>query len=179
MLKKQSQLIHCSVMSKDGLHSILITATYGLHSIEDRKPLWAELQQLDNATVPWLVMGDYNAVLNSGDRFNGSTVTDGEPRDFIHLLDSTDLLEIKSVGPYFSWSNKGSGTDRVMSRIYWALGNSCWMNSYPSVVTEYFNPGISDHSPLMITCHSSGQSGGRPFQFFNYIICAIIQTLKM
>lgn len=62
MLKKQSQLIHCSVMSKDGLHSILITATYGLHSIEDRKPLWAELQQLDNATVPWLVMGDYNAV---------------------------------------------------------------------------------------------------------------------
>lgn len=53
------------------------TSTYGLHTQEDRKNLWAELQCLEKKQQgAWLIMGDFNAVLYIDDRINGTEVQD-------------------------------------------------------------------------------------------------------
>lgn len=38
---------------------------------------------------------------------------------------------------------------------------------YAGAVVEYLNPGLSDHSPLLLKCTPSQNQGGRPFKFFN------------
>lgn len=57
----------------------------------------------------------------------------------------------------------------MFSLIDRALGNDAWMDKYSEMEVEYLNPGISDHTPLMITCTSNKAPGGRPFRFFNYM----------
>lgn len=75
-------------------------------------------------------MGDFNSVLYSDDRVNGNPVTAKETVDFEHLIEHTDLVEIKSCGHFFSWSNKGQGEKRISSRIDRAFGNTGWHTVY-------------------------------------------------
>lgn len=120
-----------------------MTVVYGLHTVEDRKTLWPELLPIDNQmSLPWCVMGDFDAFLASGDRLNGNPVSTYETQDFIRLLATTDLGEYKSCGHFYSWSNKGLGDARIACRIARCLVNSCWLTMFPSLSVEYMNPGI-------------------------------------
>ncbi|XP_021861555.1 uncharacterized protein [Spinacia oleracea] len=162
--------IHCLVNSKNGKLIAHITVVYGLHTVEDRVPMWRYLEGLANAmTGPWCVIGDFNAVLNSADRSNGNPVTIRETKDFEQLLDTTDLVEVKSSGCFYSWSNKGEGERRIESRIDWCLGNSGWHSFYTDAWVEYMVPGLSDHSPLILRSEVDTRQGSRPFKFFNYM----------
>ncbi|XP_056685902.1 uncharacterized protein [Spinacia oleracea] len=114
-------------------------------------------------------MGDFNSVLHAGDRIHGSQVSDAEIRDFDACIDATGLIENKSYGNFFSWNNKGQGDLRIHSRIDWAFGCGNWHTSYPDVCVDYLNPGLSDHSPLLLDCKVVRQRGSRPFKFFNYM----------
>lgn len=51
-------------------------------------------------------MGDFNSLLESDDRLNGVPVSNAETLDFRHLIDHTDLLEVKGIGDSYNWSNK-------------------------------------------------------------------------
>ncbi|XP_056690112.1 uncharacterized protein [Spinacia oleracea] len=79
-----------------------------------------------------------------------------DTRNFEHLLDFTDPVEVKSSGYYFSWSNKEEGYRRIESRIDRCFGNASWNNQYTTDLVEYMTLGLSDHSPLVI--RSEGQS---------------------
>ncbi|XP_056698108.1 uncharacterized protein [Spinacia oleracea] len=131
---KSEQIIHGIVSAKSANFTSGFTAVYGLHSIETRRPLWRELSSLSALNnLAWLVMGDFNSVLYSGDRVNGHEV------------------------------------HRISSRIDRAFGNSCWQGTYSDVVVDYMNPGLSDHTPLVMNYKVNMKKGGRPFKFFNYM----------
>ncbi|XP_056698434.1 uncharacterized protein [Spinacia oleracea] len=144
-------------------------AVYGLHSIETRRSLWRELSSLSALNnLAWLVMGDFNSILYSGDRVNGNSVTNAETIDFETCLSQTDLTELKSCGHFYSWY-KGHEVHRISSRIDKAFGNSCWHGTYSDVVVDYMNLGLSDHTPLVMNYKMNMKKGGRPFKFFNYM----------
>lgn len=72
-----AQVIHCDIKDRHGCTSCFFSAIYGLNSIDTRKSLWEEILRLNGATAtfPWLISGDFNAVLSSDDRINGNPVT--------------------------------------------------------------------------------------------------------
>ncbi|XP_056698080.1 uncharacterized protein [Spinacia oleracea] len=144
------QMIHGCITAKKGKFSTSFTVVYGLHSIDTRKSMWTDLTQLSSVTLgSWLVMGDFNSVLYSGDRANGNAVNHAETRDFE--------------------GNKGQGQSRICSRIDKVFGNTDWHSTFLDVVVDYMNPGISDHPPLVLSCNINMKTGGRPFKFFNYM----------
>ncbi|KAJ6288154.1 hypothetical protein OIU76_025410 [Salix suchowensis] len=53
-----------------------LTIVYGSNSYQDRRELWhyLDLTSDSNATVPWAIMGDFNASLRPSDRSGGSNV---------------------------------------------------------------------------------------------------------
>ncbi|KAH0652562.1 hypothetical protein KY289_030240 [Solanum tuberosum] len=76
-----------------------ITVVYGYNTGDKRKELWTNLRDLAiGMTTPWLICGDFNALLYPEDRLYGDT-----------------------------WTNKQKGSDRICSRIDKALGNFEWM----------------------------------------------------
>ncbi|XP_056685901.1 uncharacterized protein [Spinacia oleracea] len=117
LTKCTEQLIHVDVLAKSGNFQTAFTAVYGLHSVETRRPLWTDLIQLSTVIVgPWLIMGDFNAVLYSGDRI-------------LSMMLKPEILR----------------------------------------VVDFMNPGLSDHSPLLLNCRVEWAAGGRPFKIFNYM----------
>lgn len=37
-------------------------------------------------------------------------------------------------------------------------------------MVQYLNPGLSDHSPLVLEIADGSKVGGRPFRFFNHLV---------
>ena len=126
------QFMICKVSC--GALSFKIAVIYGLHTITDRKQLWNERKRWVDLTSPMIIIGDFNAVWHSDDRLNGSIVSDAETEDMEIFLLDISLVEAKSTGPYYSWSNSGVGTDRILSRIDKAFVNATWLLRYTDVV---------------------------------------------
>ncbi|XP_010694718.1 uncharacterized protein LOC104907481 [Beta vulgaris subsp. vulgaris] len=143
------QVIHALNTDKNSQYKMLFTAIYGLHNIEDRKPLWTTLQNITH-NLEWIIMGDFNSVLESDDRINGNPVTNAETEDFRHMLDKTDLMVVKGIGGTYTWSNKREGVDRIFSRIDRCLCNATWFAQHTHTVVEIKNQSVSDHHPLLV-----------------------------
>lgn len=154
VIESSDQHIHSAIRDKHGCISFFFT---GFRTVDDRKTLWQSL----NASIgsnPWLISGDFNSLLSTEDRINGTPVTITETRDFNECLRELTLEPIKSTGHYFSW-HKGIGEGKIWSRIDWSLGNEKWLQQYTEVTIDYLNSSISDHSPLLITCLPNSEGG--------------------
>ncbi|KAL0299871.1 UNVERIFIED_CONTAM: hypothetical protein Sangu_3151000 [Sesamum angustifolium] len=60
-----AQFIHCRVLMHDMHEPILLTVVYGANEVIARRELWQGLTELAmSVDLPWLVGGDFNAVLD-------------------------------------------------------------------------------------------------------------------
>ncbi|XP_069143473.1 uncharacterized protein [Solanum lycopersicum] len=143
---------------------------FGLYGMiaEQKKSLWTDLNKMaQNVISPWLIIGDFNAVLSPQDRQAGATVNESEIRDFADCVKTMGIHELQWKGSYYTWSNKQIGNARVLSRINRAFGNDEWMDKWGHVILEYGNPGVSDHSTMQLVLHQSNQHVRASFKFFN------------
>ncbi|KAJ6397275.1 hypothetical protein OIU84_020277 [Salix udensis] len=64
------QWITCDIHKISSAHVTRITFVYGSNNYGDRISLWQylETESLNNASIPWSILGDFNAVLRPNDR---------------------------------------------------------------------------------------------------------------
>lgn len=74
-------------------------------------------------TKPWLICGDFNAMLYPQDKMSESPVLWAEIKDFSDCYHNLLVNELPRNGEYYTWSNKQLGSARVCSRLDRALGN--------------------------------------------------------
>ncbi|XP_070031557.1 uncharacterized protein [Nicotiana tomentosiformis] len=159
-LKDDAQMIHCQVKSRRGDIDCLLTVVYGYNGIEQRRSLWDNLQLLSvSIIVPWLIAGDFNAVLYPKDRLSCNPVNCSEIQEFATCLQQTTLIELPWKDDYYTWINKQPGVDRVISRLDRVFGNYEWMMSWGHVETNYGLPQISYHAPMLLTLSYSTWTG--------------------
>ncbi|XP_059315492.1 uncharacterized protein LOC132066131 [Lycium ferocissimum] len=157
------QFIHGSVLVKDMNIRFLFTSVYGLHTIEDRKPLWCDLGNLSTTIQgPWLIIGDFNTITRTQDRINGSEMKDLEVRDFRKFIFYHALSELLTDRRLYAWSN---GT--ICSKIDRALINAEWMLHSPFLNVTARQPLFSDHSPMCLEIERHPEKVARHFKFFN------------
>ncbi|XP_015072451.1 uncharacterized protein LOC107016517 [Solanum pennellii] len=133
--------------SKD--HQIILTVMYGFNTIEQRKSLWQEMNIMSKGiSQPWLIVGDFNAILSTKDRLAEVPVTINEIKDFAECVRDIGVNELQWKGNCYTWTNKKCGRDRISSRIDRAFGNDEWMEKWGHVNVEYGNPSISNHSSM-------------------------------
>lgn len=95
---------------------------------------------------------------------NGRDVSEYEMEDGDILMGSHALTLLKSIWHFFSWYKKGNANSSIYSRIYhWSI-----VKVESSV--NYFNPGISDHSPLVLDTAVKSEVGMGLFKFFNHLV---------
>ncbi|XP_055822001.1 uncharacterized protein LOC129890481 [Solanum dulcamara] len=153
----KGQLLTQFVRSKDQLDDI--------HTKALTKKLRYNIEQ--GIDRPWIIAGDFNAVLYPKDRLHGAPVSSAETQASTKCLHDLHLNELPWKGDYYTWSNKQMGTDRIYSRIDRIFGNSDWMMHWGHVVTQYEVPYISDHSPMLIKIEDNQWTVKPPFRFFN------------
>lgn len=143
-----------------------LCTVYGKHTIQDRKNLWQEmLLSVVNIRNSCLIMRDFNTVLTSEDRFNGTLVQEMEIREFKKFLVDANVAELKTLGRKYTWKN-----NHVHSRIDRILVNAEWIQMWPNMEGMIMNHGFSYHCPLSMKFDISGQAGGKPFKFLNCLV---------
>ncbi|XP_020255402.1 uncharacterized protein LOC109832461 [Asparagus officinalis] len=166
-INSSEQFISFKVESKDGKLACFFTVVYALNQMEGRRDLWQDLLAFKRTVSgPWLVGGDFNAILNGEEKMGGAQVSDAEIEDFQNFIVSNHLKHIKSTGCFFTWSNKQDAHTRIWCRLDRMLVNEDWIFQYTSSQTEYLMPLCSDHSPGLITISDEQNEGKRPFKFF-------------
>ncbi|KAL7210976.1 hypothetical protein ACSBR2_013959 [Camellia fascicularis] len=112
------QEIHCDVLSvtQQEIHtciqvlssptSWLFSAIYASPCFNTRKILWENLKIFaDVHNLPWLLMGDFNEVLTSTEKFGGQPINHRRALLFKDCLDHYRLIDMGISGPRFTWNN--------------------------------------------------------------------------
>lgn len=75
-LSGNAQAITCKVIHTSLSVTFLLTVVYAYNTKEDMKELWEYLETIHQEnTMPWLVMGDLNSVLNMDDMIGENPFT--------------------------------------------------------------------------------------------------------
>ncbi|XP_020270514.1 uncharacterized protein LOC109845653 [Asparagus officinalis] len=80
VIASSDQHITCLVKSLDDLLECVISSVYGHNHVEGRKALWTDLMQINHniGDVPWLLCGDFNAMINCDEKLGGSALTEAD-----------------------------------------------------------------------------------------------------
>jgi len=163
-LEINPQVIHCKATCKVSRQAVRLSFIYGFHSIVARRPLWSNIKEVGLACQqPWLVLGDFNSVLQDGERCNGADVSPYETRDLFECCLEAGLSDIQSMGCYFTWSN-----NTVWSKLDRVMVNNAWLLADLQAHGNFLVPGcLSDHSASIVRLFSEAQPRRSPFRFMN------------
>ncbi|XP_074266953.1 uncharacterized protein LOC141590248 [Silene latifolia] len=167
VLVKTAQVVHLSITCVQNAFNWHCSVIYGFNKNADRRNLWQSLLDI-HSTIhgPWMVMGDFNNVLNMDERI-GAPVTVAEVKDFQDCVDSCGLYDLSSIGAYFTWNNKQEGDERVFSRIDRVIANDAWILNGPEGTITFLPEGLYDHSPCLIECWNVQIRQKSSFKYFN------------
>ncbi|KAI9077148.1 hypothetical protein K1719_040970 [Acacia pycnantha] len=151
------------IQSDIGASDVAVQTSYFSPQLQFRKFLWHDLDHLaSNISSPWLLAGDFNAILHQDERRGGSVHRARGCSFFNKFLHSNGLVDLEFSGPRFTW-RRGS----LLMRLDRAVCNSFWLQLFPNSSVDHLPKIMSDHRPIMIKlglCHLSGPVDP-PFKF--------------
>ena len=106
LLSSIEQEIYATMKVCSNNLSWFLSSIYASPRIVERKILWSNLSQVVQLhNLPWLLLGDFNKVLTSENKFGGRSINLNRALDFRDCLDSCNLLYLGFFGPKYTWSN--------------------------------------------------------------------------
>ncbi|KAL0284027.1 UNVERIFIED_CONTAM: hypothetical protein Sangu_2851800 [Sesamum angustifolium] len=105
ILRVESQLIHCRASNKRMHTSCLISVLYGDYDIIPRRTLWGALCSLSAGITdePWLVLGDFNAVVDDSEVCGRAADTSASMLEFRTCIRDTGLVQLPVSGCPYTW----------------------------------------------------------------------------
>ena len=162
ILINHRQYIHLQVSDKRGLIT-WVTAIYASHVPSLRNSLWNDLNYLaKNIQGPWLLAGDFNAILSISESKNSTNNRSQPCKKFQEWFHQHGLCDLHYTGPKFTWK-RGS----LYKRLDRAICNDRWFNTFNKVRVFHLPRLGSDHRPILLSLNdeSIGNQGVKPFRF--------------
>ncbi|KAL0298155.1 UNVERIFIED_CONTAM: hypothetical protein Scaly_3072000 [Sesamum calycinum] len=163
-----TQFVHCRVHMHEIHEHILITVVYGANEVSARRELWQGLTELAVAAdLPWLVGGDFNAVLDMSEVSGASGDIRVAMHDFNDCIIQTGLISLPMQGERFSWHNCSTDGRSLWKRLdRMLLMMHGWSNG------RIFSIPALHHVPLITRRWWKGDSRDvqvSMFRFDNYL----------
>ncbi|KAL0333107.1 UNVERIFIED_CONTAM: hypothetical protein Scaly_2212200 [Sesamum calycinum] len=119
ILRVDSQFIHCRAFNKRLHTRCLITVLYGDYDIIPRRNLWRALCNLSTAISdePWLVLGDFNAVMDDSEVCGRAADTSMSMTEFRTCIQDTGLVQLPTTGCPYTWHNCSEGPRSLWKRF--------------------------------------------------------------
>ncbi|RYR37677.1 hypothetical protein Ahy_A09g042548 [Arachis hypogaea] len=163
VLDYSNQLVHFQV-SCNNSDSWFLSACYGSPQRATRRSLWSNIHSLDdNTSLPWCLLGDFNAILHDHERQGGSSKGfSGACNEFQNCVSDSSLIDLAFIGWPFTWK-----IGNLVDRLDRGLSNLNWQLKFPEAYLKHLLLLKSDHSPicLKIAADPSPNRGRRPFRF--------------
>ncbi|CAM8993343.1 unnamed protein product [Rhodiola kirilowii] len=126
---------------------------YASNIASNRASMWKEMESIIRlAAGSWLCLGDFNCILRLDEKRNGNIIRETELEDLNKFVSNCEFSDLDASGHFFTWSNKNSIPDRrIWCKLDRAMGNEEWIKAHPNASAVFLPPGISDHSPVMVS----------------------------
>lgn len=148
LLLVTAQMIHCIITLEGPCSAFFCSFIYGFNDRSEREILWRDLKGV-NTSEAWVIMGDFNSVLNLDERM-GFLVRLYEVQPFRECVTYCGLVDIKSSGRMFTWTNKQEGECRVFSTIDRVMANMKWLHLFENAVVAFLPEGEFEHCPGVV-----------------------------
>ncbi|XP_031282090.1 uncharacterized protein LOC116140622 [Pistacia vera] len=170
IIQSTNQAIHGKVVILESNYSFVSSFVYGSNGPQKRKELWRVLsgKAQDFEEIPWVIMGDFNAMRFGHEKIGGSYRWRNYVSDLNNMCNETRLEDLRFMGNFFTWSNMREGEHRITTKIDRALVNEKWGSVFGNSIANFLPPSISDHSPCIVECGVMSSFRKIPFRFFNF-----------
>ncbi|KAJ6397283.1 hypothetical protein OIU84_018239 [Salix udensis] len=115
------QWITCELVDKHHNEALTISFIYGRNTPAERGPLWEYLRSRSSsaASSPWIVMGDFNAVLRPSDRHGGDIRWNNNHEEFRTTVCQAGLFQPPYTGVRLTWHNGQQGDNAILKKLDW------------------------------------------------------------
>ncbi|KAL0307384.1 UNVERIFIED_CONTAM: hypothetical protein Scaly_2984900 [Sesamum calycinum] len=135
-----------------------------------QKSLWRCIERLATEICddPWLVTGDFNAVMDDSEVSGNAADTSQSMAEFRECITKSELLHLPFTGAPFTWHNCSEGERSLWKRLDRMLVNENWLAVWP--LSKYLSstPRTSDHAPLILQ-GEQGHKSAPMFRFENFM----------
>lgn len=107
-----SQVITCAIQIPETKEKFICSAIYESNLEGERRHLWDDLRSTHSAynhlNVPWILIGDYNVTLSSGEHSRARDYLPDQAgmRRFQEMVSDCALSDLAYVGALFTWWNQ-------------------------------------------------------------------------
>ncbi|XP_030934127.1 uncharacterized protein LOC115959733 [Quercus lobata] len=116
--------------------------------------------------LPWLLLGDFNELLSSGDKLGGNPLNLRRVQLFKDCLDTYGMVDLGFHGPRFTWVNKREEGHFIQERLDRGFANAEWRSLHPEATIHHLACTHSDHCPVLLKLDDHGLSNlCRHFRF--------------
>ncbi|XP_077223396.1 uncharacterized protein LOC143857007 [Tasmannia lanceolata] len=116
---------------------------------------------------PWLLIGDFNVVRFSNERFGGATAILSDMEEFNSCLLNCALTDLKASGHNLTWNNRAKSGPKKFAKLDRVLVNDYCILSHHLSQADFHSPGISDHSQITVSFNPHTPNGHKPSRFLN------------
>ncbi|XP_022040503.2 uncharacterized protein LOC110943055 [Helianthus annuus] len=171
VIAQTDQIMHTQVMFKATKKVVFCSLVYAENKYQDRRVLWEDICKHKALChdKPWVVMGDFNSVLNFDDALYGTSKQTIGMREFNDCVQQAELMDINAHGLQYTWNQKPKSGVGLLKKIDRIMGNVNFLDQFPSAYAMFHPFRVSDHTPCILKGLGSNVHRPRPFKFPNFI----------
>ncbi|KAK9933837.1 hypothetical protein M0R45_021012 [Rubus argutus] len=135
----------------------VLTAVYAKTTIVGRRNLWLDIAFVKSSFVtgPWIVFGDFNAVLGAHEKKGGAHLCRQSCEEFQTMSDTCELAHVATKGAQFTWARRRGVRGNVELRLDRCLANFNWLDCWDTFDCSTLPRFCSDHNPLLMSFSKS------------------------
>ncbi|KAJ9561536.1 hypothetical protein OSB04_006696 [Centaurea solstitialis] len=171
VIEMHAQFIHCEIRVHGMAEPLFYSFVYGDNRGVERRALWSGLRKFKVflGNRPWVVMGDFNAMLFPHDGLGGSSRRNSDMVEFGECLMDIELFDIQYTGIQYTWCQKPSDESGIRRKLDRILANTEFTLMCRDVTARFLPRGLSDHSPGILSFLGGQRRFVAPFKFDNFL----------
>ena len=157
---------HLNVLYKPTNEQILVSGAYFPAQNPDKDPFWESMSTFyENIHTPWILVGDFNELLQPSDKLGGNPVTLNQCQRLPRFINRTIATDIACLQQSFSW--KSQSHPGLYQRLDRAIASTSFAHKFPNAFIKYGTFTSSDHAPMFFDTNSEALPSNRIFRFQN------------
>jgi len=130
VITKETRRIHCMVFNKINLKQCMLSVIYAPSPEQEKEEFWYHLKQLNAVIkIPWCIIGDFNEMLQTTKKIEGTQLNDSKVHRLNEFLAYTKGCDANVQGRLFTWKKLLRGT-----LVYEKL-DKVYLGRLPSVIS--------------------------------------------
>ncbi|GKA28479.1 sodium/hydrogen exchanger 6, partial [Tanacetum coccineum] len=150
IMAQTNQVMHVQVNTRADHKTFFCSFVYADDYDIDRRMLWTNL--VGHAVLmrnrPWVLLGDFNPMLNLEDHSAGGYEPNASIREFKECVQTMEVADVNSTGLHFTWNQKPKSSNGILKKIDRIMDHSLCVLHIPTGLKSPFRKLLHNHSNL-------------------------------